>query len=214
MAVTAKRPSQARPRSPAKPRSPGRPRRPAKPLDPRDALLAAATQLFAARGFTGVSVRDIAAAAKVNHGLVHRHFGSKEALLRAVMQRQADQLAAAAGESIALGDPNQTLTARLFAATQARAAYWRILARWLLDGRDPRELQLDFPTLRRLIDNRASQRQESREAAAVDIVTLVAAAMGFLIFEPFLRAASDLDRQSAEKLRQAFVQRLAEMADR
>ena len=75
-------------------------------------------------------------------------------------------------------------------------------------------MQLDFPTLRRLIDNRASQRQEPREAAAVDIVTLVAAAMGFLIFEPFLRAASDLDRQPADKLRQAFVQRLAEMADR
>ena len=47
----------------------------------RDALLAAAVELFAERGPASVSVRDIARHAGVNHGLVHRHFGSRDELL-------------------------------------------------------------------------------------------------------------------------------------
>ena len=47
----------------------------------RDALLAAAVELFAERGPASVSIRDIARHAGVNHGLVHRHFGSKDDLL-------------------------------------------------------------------------------------------------------------------------------------
>ena len=48
---------------------------------PRDALLASAVQLFVEHGPASVSVRDIARHAGVNHGLVHRHFGSKDELL-------------------------------------------------------------------------------------------------------------------------------------
>ncbi len=57
-------------------RSPGRPRSTATPA----AIRAAAAQLFADRGFSGTSVRDIAAQAGVDPALVIRHFGSKEAL--------------------------------------------------------------------------------------------------------------------------------------
>src|SRR4051812_18429016 len=60
------------------------------------AVLDAAMTLFAARGPASVSVRDIAAAAGVNHALVHRHFGSKQAVLRAVLERAAYELAAVA----------------------------------------------------------------------------------------------------------------------
>jgi AcrR family transcriptional regulator len=47
----------------------------------RDALLASAVELFAEHGPASVSIRDIARHAGVNHGLVHRHFGSKDDLL-------------------------------------------------------------------------------------------------------------------------------------
>ena len=47
----------------------------------RDALLAAAVELFAEHGPASVSIRDVARHAGVNHGLVHRHFGSKDDLL-------------------------------------------------------------------------------------------------------------------------------------
>lgn len=51
----------------------------------REALLAAATELFTSRGFDRTSVRDIAAKAEVNQALVFRYFGSKEELLGAVL---------------------------------------------------------------------------------------------------------------------------------
>lgn len=47
----------------------------------RELLLAAAVELFAEHGPASVSIRDVARHAGVNHGLVHRHFGSKDELL-------------------------------------------------------------------------------------------------------------------------------------
>jgi TetR/AcrR family transcriptional regulator, repressor for neighboring sulfatase len=47
----------------------------------RDSLLGAAVELFAEHGPASVSIRDVARHAGVNHGLVHRHFGSKDDLL-------------------------------------------------------------------------------------------------------------------------------------
>mgnify|MGYP002624023627 CR=1 FL=1 len=51
----------------------------------RVALLEAAMRQFARHGFQGASLRAIAADAGVSHGLIRHHFGSKEALWRAVV---------------------------------------------------------------------------------------------------------------------------------
>lgn len=47
----------------------------------RDTLLASAIELFARRGPASVSIRDVALHAGLNHGLLHRHFGAKDALI-------------------------------------------------------------------------------------------------------------------------------------
>jgi AcrR family transcriptional regulator len=59
-------------------------RRPGKP-GTRQAVLGAARQLFAERGYDGASVRDIAAAAGVDPALVHHYFGTKQGLFLAVL---------------------------------------------------------------------------------------------------------------------------------
>lgn len=51
---------------------------------PRDRLVAAAKQLFALRGYTHVSIRDIAAQAGVTSAMIAYHFGNKESLFRHV----------------------------------------------------------------------------------------------------------------------------------
>lgn len=48
--------------------------------DKRTEILAAASQLFAAKGYTGTSMRDIAAATGMLAGSLYYHFDSKEAL--------------------------------------------------------------------------------------------------------------------------------------
>jgi AcrR family transcriptional regulator len=47
-------------------------------------LISVAMKLFAEKGFDGVTVRDISAAADVSVGLINHHFGSKEGLREAV----------------------------------------------------------------------------------------------------------------------------------
>src|SRR5690348_4452281 len=58
------------------------------------ALLESAADLFAERGPAATSIRDIAARSRVNHGLIHRHFGSKDGLVAAVLDHLGQQLAA------------------------------------------------------------------------------------------------------------------------
>ncbi|MGE0808789.1 MAG: TetR/AcrR family transcriptional regulator [Burkholderiaceae bacterium] len=48
--------------------------------DARDKILRAAERLFAEHGFDGCSLRTVAAAAKVNQGMIHYFFKSKETL--------------------------------------------------------------------------------------------------------------------------------------
>ncbi|MEO7016127.1 MAG: TetR/AcrR family transcriptional regulator [Leifsonia sp.] len=53
--------------------------------DRRAALLGAAAALFAERGFNGVSIEDLGAAAGVSGPAVYRHFPSKQSVLSALL---------------------------------------------------------------------------------------------------------------------------------
>lgn len=58
----------------------------------RDAILDAAERLFSEHGFDGTSIREMTRAAGVNVAAVHYHFGTKEAVLRAVTDRVVEPL--------------------------------------------------------------------------------------------------------------------------
>ncbi|SDZ08672.1 transcriptional regulator, TetR family [Micromonospora pattaloongensis] len=64
-------------------------RRPGNP-DTREAILAAAREAFAERGFDQASIRAIAAAAGVDPALVHHYFGTKDQLFLAAMNSPID----------------------------------------------------------------------------------------------------------------------------
>lgn len=72
-------------------------------------LVEVAMRLFAEKGFDGVTVRDIAAAAGVSVGLINHHFGSKEGLREAVdrhFMRQFEEVLNAQGpREVGLGTP-------------------------------------------------------------------------------------------------------------
>lgn len=57
-----------------------------------DALLDAAQELFAERGYDGASIRAITERADANLGAVTYHFGSKEALYHAVIESKVEPL--------------------------------------------------------------------------------------------------------------------------
>ena len=95
--VDKKPPSRARAR---KPRPRGRPRRSTGGVEARGRLLDAAEQLFAERGFYGVTTRQVAASAGVDDALIYYHFKNKSGLFDAVFERRARVLLAARHDSL------------------------------------------------------------------------------------------------------------------
>ncbi len=67
---------------------------PASPNDTRTRLLQAALILFAEKGLDGTGIREIAAKAKANSAMVQYHFGGKEKLWRAAVDRVFGELSA------------------------------------------------------------------------------------------------------------------------
>jgi AcrR family transcriptional regulator len=57
-----------------------------------DSLLNEAARLFAARGYSGVSLEDIGSAVGVSGPAVYRHFSGKQALLGAVLVKVSEDL--------------------------------------------------------------------------------------------------------------------------
>src|SRR4051812_29488862 len=51
----------------------------------KQALLAAAVEVFAQRGFDGATTKEVATRAGVNEGLIQRYFGGKAGLLQAIV---------------------------------------------------------------------------------------------------------------------------------
>src|SRR5437660_9011865 len=97
------------------------------------AILEAATDLFAERGPAATSIRDIAARSRVNHGLVFRHFGTKEQLVGAVL----DQLGANLTDLLRAQAPADVVEPAL-------DRQMRVMARTLLDGYPAAQLQKRF----------------------------------------------------------------------
>lgn len=74
---------------------------PAEAADTPNRLLDAAEALVAERGIDAVSIRAVNVAAGRNPAAVHYHFGSKQALVEAVLERRMAMIAAARMELLA-----------------------------------------------------------------------------------------------------------------
>jgi len=60
-------------------------------LDIKTRILLAAEDLFAEKGFDGVSIEEIAKKAEANKSLIYYYFSSKEGLLAGIMQKQLSE---------------------------------------------------------------------------------------------------------------------------
>lgn len=93
----------------------------------RDRLIQAVMELLPDHPADVLSVRDIALRAGVNHGLVHRHFESKEALIREALRRTNAQVHGV--DPFARG-----VTSWSWALLREHPEIARVLARMCLDG--------------------------------------------------------------------------------
>lgn len=71
----------------------------------REAIIDRAAALFAAKGFLGSSVADLAEACSTSKSLIYHYYPSKEDILHAVMSSHVEQLSMAAAEVAAMHLP-------------------------------------------------------------------------------------------------------------
>src|SRR5204863_2723854 len=69
----------------------------------RAQLIDIGRMLFAKRGFEATSVEEIAARAKVSKPIVYEHFGGKEKLYAAIVDREMDHVVTRIAEAIGSG---------------------------------------------------------------------------------------------------------------
>ena len=73
----------------------------------RAALVAAARELFAERGYAGVGTEEIVRRARVTRGALYHHFEDKKDLFRAVHEELEAELAQTIGAQLAAGERDQ-----------------------------------------------------------------------------------------------------------
>src|SRR6202047_1968944 len=175
---------------------------PTKPLGKEEvvaAVLAAASELFAEKGPAATSIREVAALAGVNHGLLHRHFGSKRQLLAATLQHLADS-GAKLRES---GAPAE----KLEAAQELQA---RVMVRSTLDGFPIEELQKRFPGMERFLEQVRSGVSDDRQARLL-AAHAMALQFGWGLMAPTLRVAFGLNNLSEAEIRDAVAEQVTKI---
>jgi AcrR family transcriptional regulator len=168
------------------------------------AILEAATDLFAERGPAATSIRDIAARSNVNHGLVFRHFGTKEQLVGAVLDHLGANLSELLGTDAPAGVLDSSLDRQM-----------RVMARTVLDGYQAGQLQKRFPNIATLLDG-VRPLYDDEVDARLAVANALALQFGWRLFAPILRSATGIEDLSDAELRLAVgaeVQRILEPAE-
>ncbi len=165
---------------------------PAGPDAVRRAVLDAAAALFASNGVTLVTLRDIAEAAQVNLGLINRYLGTRDDLIRAVFRDLTDQLLAEIRD-----DPTGM---RGFEPDSVMVRWTRVLTYFVVV--DPElAVEVGSAPLHELSAVVTRIYGQDEESARLRIAQLMASALGWRLFEPYLMAASGLADSSLEEVR-------------
>lgn len=181
----------------------------------RRAILAAARDLFARSGVAAVSVRQIAAAAGVDHALVHRYFGTKRDIVAEILRNEARAIAELgrpeADRATSLSAFRETLAYML---TDGRTSLL-LLARAELDGMEPERLLEDSPLRPLAILAQWFARSGGRsrdDDPRITAMVLGAAVMGLATVAPLLSAGTGLADEDPDTVLRRCVDTLAGLA--
>lgn len=158
-----------------------------------EALLDVADRMFALDAPGDVSLRAIAREAGVNHGLVHRYFGTRDDLVDALMQRVAARWTAASAAVDGFDEAVDSILGSA-ATAEASAGTWLRLLAWsqLTDApQHSGEVQRRHATLDELLPPLLER--DDAEDARVATAVVLALVYGWRFFHPYLRAALHLD---------------------
>lgn len=139
-------------------------------------IMDAASGLFARHGVNGVSIRDIAAEAGMNHALIIRYFGSKDGLVAELLRREISAMAGtySARPEQSAEETLGKLRGVLLNSLTAQQDTMRLIIRSSLDGLSP-ESYVD-PSVERAATIMAkwiASRQTSEDLPDAKLVSVV-----------------------------------------
>jgi AcrR family transcriptional regulator len=178
----------------------------------REEILEIAVDLFATRGYHGVSMDDIGAAAGVTGPALYHHFAGKEAMLAAALNPVSENLLAGGRSRIERhgGEPRASLTALVDFHVDFALANPAVIALHLHElDRLPEEPRRQIRRLQRLyVEEWVTVLTALRpELPAGEARVLAHAAFGLMNSTPFLGGEVDRQRR-AELLRAATLSAL------
>lgn len=167
-----------------------------------ESIIDATLSLWASKGPAELSLRGIAGRAGVNYGLVHRHFRTKEAVIRAAMDRVVERSVQFIEGSNDLVDAMDKVLPPSTGA-HARLLAWSIL-QYQLDDILPSE-DLFLTRLRELAavdiaDGPKPKSMDPQTLAKVKAGSMLATLYGWKLFEPYLVRGLGLQGLSTDQL--------------
>jgi AcrR family transcriptional regulator len=167
----------------------------------RDEILAIAVRLFAERGYHGVSMDDIGAAAGVTGPALYHHFAGKEAMLVAALAPVSEGLLEGGRKRVAShdGDPRAALESLVDFHVEFAMNNPAVIAVHLHElDRLPEEPRRQIRRLQRLYVEEWVQLLDTvrPELTAPESRVLVHAAFGLMNSTPFLAGEVDLPRRA------------------
>ncbi len=177
----------------------------------------AARDLFAQHGFNGVTMRDIAAVAGVNHALLHRYFGTKANLFAECLRTEIESSARVSAGPPGLSTDEALVVLRQFLRYVFTAADFKklvlMIVRAEMDGLAPHLSAADqtYRPLRMLseaIDHH--QTPSGEKDARLQDPRLVSAVFGGALFSfmataPWLMSAVGLEPEDFENRREEII---------
>lgn len=145
-------------------------------------ILERAEQLFARRGFGGVSLREIAAECELQHRTIQHHFGSKLALYQAVLERWDAELKSRLLDAIdgqtELADVIEHVVEELFDYLLSRRDWVTLTARATMGEELPEGADLNDQSWLRFIDDALARQKLS--SLKLDLGLLLISVEGML----------------------------------
>jgi AcrR family transcriptional regulator len=179
-----------------------------------EAVIEATIELCKMGGPDKVTLRRVAEQANVNYGLVHRHFGTKAAVITAAMQRAHER---SFHDLVESSDDLATALSRILlegSNTLSRVMAWGILQDELDNVLPAEESSL---VLSGLSDLAGAGQKAGSDAEFLSqrafVGTLVAALLGWRLFEPYLIRGLNLEEYDRADIYKAILPVLQRLAD-
>jgi AcrR family transcriptional regulator len=142
--------------------------------------------------------------------LIHRHFGTKAELIKEAHTILITQINA----EIPPIENIENNVGLFFEAARKNKLRQLALARAMIEGVSPYALQNEFPVMQRLVQllkKRADESEtEKKFSPKISAAALGAIALGWILYEPFLFAATDLDNENPDEIHREVIEILEE----